>query len=72
MYIINPIFKAQKKANPSSHFTPRGPYIRCLNRMLELPKKKLETEAGYVDTSLMLLNSVKTTKWGISYRAESH
>ena len=40
--------------------------------MLALPKKKLETEAGYVDTSLMLLNSVKTTKWGISYRAESH
>ena len=39
--------------------------------MLELLMKQLETE-GYEDTSLMLLNSVKTTKWSISYRAESH
>ena len=65
-------FQSTEKGKSQFHFTPRGPYIRCLNRMLELPKKKLETEAGYVDTSLMLLNSVKTTKWGISYRAESH
>ena len=54
----------------SSHFTPSGPSIRYLNRMLELLKKQLETE-GYVATSLTLLNSVKTTKWSISYRAES-
>lgn len=59
---VNPIFKVQKKANTSSHFTPLGSSIRCLNRMLEVLTKQLETE-GYV---------VKTTKWSISYRAESH
>ena len=68
---VNPIFKVQKKENPSSHFIPSGPSISCLNRILESLKKQLETE-GCQETSLILLNSVKTKKWSISYRAESH